>query len=213
MSENLNKVDQTKVTKSSTEKLKENERIIYPGVKVVDDINFIPRSRLNKEDIKKFNIVRIDFNVVFKNDRDRINFKIYPFVNNLSNKMFEVIQGKTIPSYCLLVRLNDDISNNVRLTRNEYVDILLANKMPLNLTDANFSVLRYGRLIYSEKNDKRYYRLQLFLSFNLVKSFWISEAMVQTLSKLVESGYIEPITFYQATSEEFEDEATNDDLI
>lgn len=200
MSEKENKVnEQPQVT------LQEKKELL-PGITVIPITNFIPLKDLTKDDIRKMGLVRVEINAVFrKNSNDRINFKVYPLKNVFKDNIFNDENNK-FAEYSDLIRINDEISNNERLTRNEYISILINSKMKVEASDKSFSLLRYARLLtgVSKKTGERYYKMQLFLSKDIVKTFWISDLLVQTLSDGIVGRLFQPVTFYEATSEELE---------
>lgn len=205
MSEKENKVnEQPQVT------LQEKKELL-PGITVIPITNFIPLKDLTKDDIRKMGLVRVEINAVFrKNSNDRINFKVYPFKNVFKNNVFKNNifndEDNKFAEYSDLIRINDEISNNERLTRNEYISILINSKMKVEVSDNSFSLLRHARLLtgVSKKTGERYYKMQLFISKDIVKTFWISDHLVQTLSDGIVGRLFQPVTFYEATSEELE---------
>ena len=206
---------ETKVQVTPQDEVKEYE--LYPGIKVIKDENFIPRKDLTRDDIKKFSIVKVVVSSVFKEGKNpRITFKVFPFVAKPHDLV--TIQGRKVNEYSDLFRLNDDISNNIRLSANEYTGLLIASKMPLEHKDKVFSLLKYVRFItgISHKDNRRYNKVQLFLSFDNVKTLWLSETEMVTISKLVEGNFIDPVTFTEVSYEELELDDNNvivDDLI
>ena len=190
-----------------------NDVYLYPGIKLIKHENFIPRKDLKKEDIKKFSIVEVEISSIFKQGKDpRINFKVFPFVE----KPYELvtIQGRKINNFSRLFRLNGDISNNIRLSANEYTGILLASKLPVDFSDKVFSLLKYARFItgISLKDNKRYNKVQLFLAFDNVKTLWLSDIDLRTISALYTSNLIDEVIFYEVSSSDLELEETNVDV-
>lgn len=190
-----------------------DDEYLYPGIKVIKQENFIPRKDLKKEDIKKFSIVEVVLSSVFKNRKEpKINFKVFPFVK----KPYELvkIQGIEINNFSRLFRLNGDISNNIRLSANEYTGILLDAKMSVDFSDKVFSILKYARFItgISLKDNKRYNKVQLFLAFDNVKTLWLSDIDLRTISALYSSNLIDEVIFHEVSSTELELDETNVDV-
>lgn len=206
---------ETKVQVTPQDEVKEYQ--LYPGITVIKDENFIPRKDLTRDDIKKFSIVKVVVSSVFKEGQNpRITFKLFPFVCNPHQQV--IIQGKKVNEYTDLFRLNDDVSNNIRLSANEYTSLLIASNMKLEHKNKVFSMLKYARFItgVSQKDNRRYYKVQLFLSFDNVKTLWLSETEMSTISTLIVNKFIDPVSFVEVSSDELEIDDVNtivDDLI
>ena len=138
------------VTKNENLNLIESE---YEGITIVKDENFIPRSNLTKEDIKKFPLVLVQLVTKFinknNNQRDSISLRVYPFKDE-KDKTQLIYNGFKVNKFSDFIRLNDD--NSVRLTRNELVNIFLSiNKSP-EITDSLIQLPRYARFITDRKS-------------------------------------------------------------
>lgn len=188
----------------------------YEGITIVKDENFIPRSELTKEDIKKFPLVLVQLVTKFinksNNQRDSISLRVYPFEDK-KDKTQLIYNGFKVNKFSDLIRLNDD--NSVRLTRNELVNIFLSiNKSP-EITDSLIQLPRYARLItgINPADGTRHYRLQLFISFDCVKSIFFNRITLKTISKLIKNKYIAPVVFTEATSDDLDFENQNQELI
>jgi hypothetical protein len=188
----------------------------YEGITIVKDENFIPRSELTKEDIKKFPLVLVQLVTKFinksNNQRDSISLRVYPFEDK-KDKTQLIYNGFKVNKFSDLIRLNDD--NSVRLTRNELVNIFLSiNKSP-EITDSLIQLPRYARLItgINPADGTRHYRLQLFISFDCVKSIFFNRITLETISKLIKNKYIAPVVFTEATSDDLDFENQNQELI
>lgn len=188
----------------------------YEGITIVKDENFIPRSELTKEDIKKFPLVLVQLVTKFinksNNQRDSISLRVYPFEDK-KDKTQLIYNGFKVNKFSNLIRLNDD--NSVRLTRNELVNIFLSiNKSP-EITDSLIQLPRYARLItgINPADGTRHYRLQLFISFDCVKSIFFNRITLETISKLIKNKYIAPVVFTEATSDDLDFENQNQELI
>lgn len=201
------------VTKNENLKLIESE---YEGITIVKDENFIPRSNLTKEDIKKFPLVLVQLVTKFinksNNQRDSISLRVYPFEDK-KDKTQLIYNGFKVNKFSDLIRLNDD--NSVRLTRNELVNIFLSiNKSP-EITDSLIQLPRYARFItgINPVDGTRHYRLQLFISFDCVKRVFFNRITLETISKLIKNKYIAPVVFTEATSDDLDFENQNQELI
>lgn len=188
----------------------------YAGITIIKDDNFIPRKELTKEDIKKFPLVLIQLVTKFtnknNNQRDSISLRVYPFQDEKDKTQF-IYNGFKVNKFSDFIRLNDD--NSVRLTRNELVNIYLSmNKSP-EITDSVIQLPRYGRFItgVNPADGTRHYRLQLFISYDCVKSIFFNHITLDTISKLIKNKYIAPVTFVEATSEDLEFTNDNQELI
>lgn len=188
----------------------------YEGITIVKDENFIPRSELTKEDIKKFPLVLVQLVTKFinksNNQRDSISLRVYPFEDK-KDKTQLIYNGFKVNKFSDFIRLNDD--NSVRLTRNELVNIFLSiNKSP-EITDSLIQLPRYARLItgINPADGTRHYRLQLFISFDCVKSIFFNRITLETISKLIKNKYIAPVVFTEATSVDLDFENQNQELI
>ena len=188
----------------------------YEGITIVKDENFIPRSELTKEDIKKFPLVLVQLVTKFinksNNQRDSISLRVYPFEDK-KDKTQLIYNGFKVNKFSDLIRLNDD--NSVRLTRNELVNIFLSiNKSP-EITDSLIQLPRYARFItgINPADGTRHYRLQLFISFDCVKSIFFNRITLETISKLIKNKYIAPVVFTEATSDDLDFENQNQELI
>ena len=188
----------------------------YPGITIIKDDNFIPRSELTKEDIKKFPLVLVQLVTKFinksNNQRDSISLRVYPFKDE-KDKTKLIYNGFKVNKFSDFIRLNDD--NSVRLTRNELVNIFLSiNKSP-EITDSLIQLPRYARLItgINPADGTRHYRLQLFISFDCVKSIFFNRITLETISKLIKNKYIAPVVFTEATSDDLDFENQNQELI
>ena len=188
----------------------------YPGITIIKDDNFIPRSELTKEDIKKFPLVLVQLVTKFinksNNQRDSISLRVYPFQDE-KDKTQLIYNGFKVNKFSDLIRLNDD--NSVRLTRNELVNIFLSiNKSP-EITDSLIQLPRYARFItgINPVDGTRHYRLQLFISFDCVKRVFFNRITLETISKLIKNKYIAPVVFTEATSDDLEFENDNQELI
>lgn len=206
-----------KNTKVEVQKEKENVEVVesgYPGITIRKDDNFVKRSDLSKKEIKGFPRVLVQLTSKFTNksnsQRDSINIRIYPFHDKKDKEVIQYDFGKC-PRFSDFVRLNDD--NKVRLTRTEFIDVLLSMNMVPEVSDMNLELVRYGRFLTSIGHDgKRNYRVQVFLSFDCVKAVFIREKTLSTISTLVKKGYIDPVEFIEASAEEI-DLDEEDDLI
>ena len=188
----------------------------YPGITIIKDDNFIPRSELTKEDIKKFPLVLVQLVTKFtnksNNQRDSISLRVYPFQDE-KDKTQLIYNGFKVNKFSDLIRLNDD--NSVRLTRNELVNIFLSiNKSP-EITDSLIQLPRYARFItgINPVDGTRHYRLQLFISFDCVKRVFFNRITLETISKLIKNKYIAPVVFTEATSDDLDFENQNQELI
>ena len=185
----------------------------FEGITIVKDENFIPRSELTKEDIKKFPLVLVQLVTKFTNknnsQRDSISIRVYPFVDK-KEKLQVVYNGYRTNKYSEFIRLNDD--NSVRLTRTELVNIYLSMGKVPEIIDSFLLLPRYARFItgINPADGNRHYRLQLFISFDCVKSIFLNTITLDTISKLVKNGYIEPVTFVEATKEDLDFIETED---
>lgn len=186
----------------------------YPGITIVKDKNFIPRSELNRSEIAKFPIVLTEITAKFVNkadvQRDTILFKVYPFQDKTSNEEVEYL-GKNMKKFFEWVRLNDD--NSVRLTRLEYGNILRSIKSSLVLSNSVITIPRYARFItgVNPVDDRRHYRIQIFFSMGCVKSIFLEEGTLSMISDYIVDGFIKPIEFVEATSEfDFENKVVED---
>lgn len=209
--ENEKKVQSTKV-----EVQKEVIKTEYEGIKIVKDDNFIPRSRLTRDDVKKFSLVLVSIIAKFyhkeNNERDSIQLKVYPFVD-IKSKDYEtnlsVLMKSKLREYYKFVKLNED--NKVKLDRNDLGFVLFSiNKLP-TLKDQKLTLPRYARFITAVKDGRRHYRLQLFLSFDLVKTIFISDSIMKLIETCIHAGVIDPVEFIEATSEELELESSGKD--
>lgn len=188
----------------------------YEGITIVKDEDFIPRSNLTKEDIKKFPLVLVQLVTKFinknNNQRDSISLRVYPFKDE-KDKTQLIYNGFKVNKFSDFIRLNDD--NSVRLTRNELVNIFLSiNKSP-EITDSLIQLPRYARFItgINPVDGTRHYRLQLFISFDCVKSIFFNRITLETISKLIKNKYIAPVVFTEATSDDLDFENQNQELI
>lgn len=188
----------------------------YEGITIVKDENFIPRSELTKEDIKKFPLVLVQLVTKFinknNNQRDSISLRVYPFKDE-KDKTQLIYNGFKVNKFSDFIRLNDD--NSVRLTRNELVNIFLSiNKSP-EITNSLIQLPRYARFItgINPADGTRHYRLQLFISFDCVKSIFFNRITLETISKLIKNKYIAPVVFTEATSDDLDFENQNQELI
>lgn len=188
----------------------------YEGITIVKDEDFIPRSNLTKEDIKKFPLVLVQLVTKFinknNNQRDSISLRVYPFKDE-KDKTQLIYNGFKVNKFSDFIRLNDD--NSVRLTRNELVNIFLSiNKSP-EITDSLIQLPRYARFItgINPVDGTRHYRLQLFISFDCVKSIFFNRITLDTISKLIKNKYIAPVVFTEATSDDLDFENQNQELI
>ena len=118
----------------------------YEGIKIIVDKNFIPKSLLSREDIKKFNYVLINLVAKFTNkansQRDAISFKVYPLVAKNGN--IRNYSGFKTNEFSELYRLNDD--RQVSLIRNDLTSILLAmGKTPVieNMSIDTYKEFKY----------------------------------------------------------------------
>ena len=188
----------------------------YEGISIVKDESFIPRKELTKEDIKKFPLVLVQLVTKFtnksNNQRDSISLRVYPF-HDEKDKTQLIYNGFKSNKFSDFIRLNDD--NSVRLTRNELVNIYLSMGKNPEITDSVIQLPRYGRFItgVNPADGTRHYRLQLFISYDCVKSIFFNHITLDTISKLIKNKYIAPVTFVEATSDDLEFENDNQELI
>lgn len=188
----------------------------YAGIKIIKDDNFIPRSELTKEDIKKFPLVLVQLVTKFtnksNNQRDSISLRVYPFQDE-KDKTQLIYNGFKTHKFSEFIRLNDD--NKVKMYRNELVNVYLSMGKNPEIADSVLQLPRYARLItgISPIDGKRNYRLQLFLSYDCVKTVFINYITLDTISKLIKNKYIAPVVFTEATSDDLEFENDNQELI
>lgn len=188
----------------------------YEGISIVKDESFIPRKELTKEDIKKFPLVLVQLVTKFtnksNNQRDSISLRVYPF-HDEKDKTQLIYNGFKSNKFSDFIRLNDD--NSVRLTRNELVNIYLSMGKNPEITDSVIQLPRYGRFItgVNPADGTRHYRLQLFISYDCVKSVFFNHITLDTISKLIKNKYIAPVVFIEATSDDLEFENDNQELI
>lgn len=177
----------------------------YPGITIREDLSFKRRSELTEEEIKKFNPVLCKFQTQFTQkanyEKDSINVKVYPFVDLKQNELFKYDDGKKGKIYSEYVVLYLD--KKVKIERMEYLNLLLLLGKEPTLTDTITKVRRYARFITGiginpkTKMKERYYRAQVFFSENCVKSFFFNKVTLDTMSALIKSGYIAPVTFIE----------------
>ena len=74
------------------------------------------------------------------------------------------------------------------------------------LKSSVIEVLRYARFItgINPLKKERYYRLQVFFTSTLVKSVFLDNVTLDTISKAIKSGAIPPITFIEPTYDDVE---------
>lgn len=202
--ENEKKVQSTKV-----EVQKENEKTEskYPGIYIQKDNTFKRRSELTKEEIKQFPKVLAELQAKFtikeNSRRDSIQVRVYPFLDK-TNKEIQYYSGIKSKTFYSFIKINDD--NQVRLVRGEYANVLLSLGIEPELKDAVYEIPRYARFTtgLNPITNERYYRLQLFLSFDYVKSIFFDYITLETMSKLIKSGKIEPVVFIEPASDDIE---------
>lgn len=188
----------------------------YEGISIVKDESFIPRKELTKEDIKKFPLVLVQIVTKFtnksNNQRDSISLRVYPF-HDEKDKTQLIYNGFKSNKFSEFIRLNDE--NKVKMTRNELVNIYLSMGKNPEITDSVLQLPRYARLItgISPVDGKRNYRLQLFLSYDCVKTVFINYVTLETISKLIKNKYIAPVVFTEATSDDLEFDNQTQELI
>lgn len=210
--ENEKVVKSTKVEVQSTEKNLEESG--YYGITIRKDDNFIIRGDLTKKEIKEFPKVLVQLTSKFTNkansQRDSINIRIYPFHDKKDKEIIQYDFGKT-SKFSDFIRLNDD--NKVRLERTELINVLLSMNMSPEVSDMFLNLVRYGRFLTSVNthDGKRSYRLQVFLSFDCVKTVFIKESALSTISTLIKKGYIDPVEFIEPTN--VEDAKLDEELI
>lgn len=191
----------------------------YEGITIVRDENFIPRSELTREDIKKFPLVLAvilsRYYLKEANERDSIQFRIYPFLDKKSKgyeKNVSISLNENLKEYYKFVKLNDD--NKEVIDRNEFASIMLSSRIPVKLENQKIIIPRFARFITAVKDGRRHYRLQVFLSFDLVRTLFINEQIMKLISMSIKAGYIEPVEFVEATTDELDIKPiqTKDDL-
>lgn len=203
--ENEKKVQSTKVEVQKKEVIQSG----YEGITIVRDENFIPRSELTRDDIKKFPLVLAvivaKYYLKEANERDSIQFRIYPFLDKKSKeyeKNVSISLNEKLKEYYKFVKLNED--NKEVIDRNELASIMIASKLSPKLVNQKLILPRFARFITAVKDGRRHYRLQVFLSFDLVRTLFISDQLMKLISISVKAGYIEPVEFVEASSEELE---------
>ncbi len=203
--ENEKKVNVPKVEVQKKEVIQSG----YEGITIVRDENFIPRSELTRDDIKKFPLVLAvivaKYYLKEANERDSIQFRIYPFLDKKSKeyeKNVSISLNEKLKEYYKFVKLNED--NIEVIDRNELASIMIVSKLSPKLENQKLILPRFGRFISAVKDGRRHYRLQVFLSFDLVRTLFISDQLMKLISISVKAGYIEPVEFVEASSEELE---------
>lgn len=210
--ENEKKVEVQKKSSSVDESI---VKCNYDGIKIIVDKNFIPKSELTRDDIKKFNYVLVNLVAKFTNkansQRDSISLKVYPLVAKNGN--VRNYSGFKTSEFSELFRLNDD--RQVALIRNDLTSILLAmGKTPV-IENMSIDFVRYARFItgISDTDGRRHYRIQIFISFNIVKTIFLSDADMLMISALIKNNYVDPIVFVEATSDINEELSSSSDLL
>lgn len=199
--------NEKKATTAKVEVQNENIESEYKGIYIQKEKEFKKRNELTKEEIKAFPIVLCEIQSKFTRKdasrKDSVLLKVYPFVDNKHPEMVEY-SGRKHRKFYELLRLNED--NDVRLTRSEYANILLFMNQDPELKDSCLEVLRYARFTtgISPVNHERYYRMQLFLSFDCVKSIFFNRVALGTMSNLIEKKYISPVTFIEPVTDDIE---------
>ncbi len=187
----------------------------YFGITIQKDENYKQSFELSKDDIKKFPIVLCEiqskFTVKNNSRRDSILLRVYPF-KDIKNPTEMYYSGRKSLKFYEFLKLNDD--NKVRLNRNELANILLSMNKEPELKDSVMEILRYARFTTGYKRDgERYYRMQLFLSYDCVVSIFLNRITLDTISRLIQSKYLSPITFIEPTNDDVEFSNENNDLI
>lgn len=203
--ENEKKVNTPKVEVQKKEVIESG----YEGITIVRDENFIPRSELTREDIKKFPLVLAvilsRYYLKEANERDSIQFRIYPFLDKKSKgyeKNVSISLNENLKEYYKFVKLNDD--NKEVIDRNEFASIMLSSRIPVKLENQKIIIPRFGRFITAVKDGRRHYRLQVFLSFDLVRTLFINDQIMKLISMSIKAGYISPVEFIEATTDELD---------
>lgn len=205
--ENEKKAQGAKVEVQKKEELKSKIDVIdspYKGITIVKDKNFVPKGELTKDMIKNFSRVLVELEAKFtlkaNTQRDSIKVRVYPFKDKKDPSKV-TYSGQESKKFNELIRLNDD--NSVRLTRNDFVDILISLNIAPEIKDKFLRVLRYARFITAvdPKNNRRNYRVQVFFSPGCVESIFIEDSTLETVSTLISAGYIPPVQFIEASSE------------
>lgn len=205
--ENEKKAQSAKVEVQKKVEVKPQVEVIdspYKGITIVKDKNFVPQGELTKEMIKSFSRVLVELEAKFtlksNTQRDSIKVRVYPFKDK-KNPIVVTYSGQESKKFLELIRLNDD--NSVRLTRNDFVDILISLNIIPEIRDKFLRVLRYARFITAvdPKNNRRNYRVQVFFSPGCVESIFIEDSTLETVSTLISAGYIPPVQFIEASSE------------
>lgn len=214
MSENEKVATKPQVIKN--ENLNNGVETPYPGITIVKDDNFIPRRELTKDYIKKFSLVLVQLVTKFTNknnyQRDSISLRVYPFKDE-KDKTQLIYNGYKTNRFSDFIRLNDD--NSVRLTRNELVNIYLSMGKEPEITDSVLLLPRYARFItgINPADGNRHYRLQLFLSYDCVKSIFLNKITLDTIATLIKNKYIAPVVFTEATSDDLDFTDDSQELI
>ena len=218
--ENEKVVKNTKVeVQKNMQEVKNDVEVIespFKGITIVRDKDFIPKGELTEEKIKTFSRVLVEivakFTLKANTQRDSVQVRVYPFFDK-RDPVKVTYSGQDSKKYIDLIRLNDD--NKVKLTRNDFVSILISLKMFPKIEDKYLEAVRYARFIsaVNPKNNRRNYRVQVFFSPGCVESIFIEDSTLETVSKLISAGYISPVQFIEASSEfefEFENDVENE---
>lgn len=199
--------NEKKATTAKVEVQNENIESEYKGIYIQKEKEFKKRNELTKEEIKAFPIVLCEIQSKFTRKdasrKDSVLLKVYPFVDNKHHETIEY-SGRKHQKFYEFLRLNED--NKIRLTRSELANILLSTNKEPELKDSCLEVLRYARFTtgISPVNHERYYRMQLFLSFDCVKSIFFNKVDLGTMSNLIEKKYISPVVFIEPTIDDIE---------
>lgn len=204
--ENEKKVNTPKV---EVQKEKEVIQTGYEGITIVKDENFIPRSELTREDIRKFPLVLAvivsKYYLKEANERDSIQFRIYPFVDAKSKgyeKNVSIQMDNGVKEYYKFVKLNED--NAEIIDRNDLGSIMIGSRLVPKLENQKLTLPRFARFLTGVKDGRRHYRLQVFLSNDVVRTLFISDKIMKLIEISIKAGLINPVEFIEATSDELE---------
>lgn len=213
MSEKEKSVQAQEVTK-----VKENEIVQsdYEGIQIEKVKKFIPKDELSDFNYKMLPLCLVELKARITEKRgvksENFEFRVRPFEKYKAKPV--MVGTHSVYELSNLIVFNDD-SKRIKLTHSEYANILMKKGLSFDFKKGTYqhNILCRYRLITgidADDDNRRHYRIQLFLTRKKVVVIFLSNEAMDTISEGIKLHHIAgPITFLEATSEELELNKTN----
>lgn len=194
-------------------KVKENEIVAsdYDGIQIEKVKKFMTKDELSDFNYKMLPLCLVELKARITEKRgvksENFEFRVRPFEKFKASPV--KVGNHSVYELSNLIVFNDG-SDRIKLTHSEYANILMKKGITFDFKKGTYQhdiLCRYRLITGLDANDdnRRHYRIQLFLTRKKVLVIFIKDGEMDTISDAIKLHHIAgPITFLEATPEELE---------